>query len=253
MTREEIPQKNIPRLPQIELPSFSGKIKDWPIFYECFKSLIHDNRSLNNVDKIHYLIGKLSDRALSVCAGIPPIGENYEIIWQALVDQFQDQRSLANNYFQQMLEFKPAPSASANSLNDFLEKFDAALNALKKLEFTDLSDYIFSHLALNKLDSETKNLFENTRRKSSIPTYKEIIDFVKEQAKICTRSQSSNKSSSNSSHKIKTTHSFVVQNNKISDKCSICNGNSHSIMHCSKFLEHSSSERYKIIKQKIYV
>lgn len=37
------PTKSQPRLPPIDLMSFNGDIKNWPLFYQQFKSMIHDN------------------------------------------------------------------------------------------------------------------------------------------------------------------------------------------------------------------
>ncbi|KAJ8928009.1 hypothetical protein NQ314_019475 [Rhamnusium bicolor] len=61
-------------------------------------NLIHENRDLNDVDRVHYLIEKLNGKALAVCSGISPGADNYRIIWQALVDKFQDTCLLANTY-----------------------------------------------------------------------------------------------------------------------------------------------------------
>lgn len=85
-----------PNLPSLPLPSFSGQIQDWPLFIECFNNMIHNNKNLNNTDKVYYLIGCMSGTAVNVCAGIPPTGDNYSIIYQALVDKYDDKRSLAN-------------------------------------------------------------------------------------------------------------------------------------------------------------
>lgn len=244
--------KNIPRLPQIELPGFSGNPRDWPTFYECFRNLIHDNKDLNDIDRVHYLIGKLSGKALAVCSGVPPVADNYKIIWQALVDKYQDNRLLANTYLEQLFELKPAQTASANNLNNFLEKFDTATRALKQLKIEDLFDYTLVYLALKKLDPESNRLFENSRGDTAIPSYQEVLEFVKEQTKIYTRTCTFNKPVLNTSNnsKSKLTHSFVVNSNSNqTNKCPMCNA-THLIVNCSKFLEMSPNERYTIVRNK---
>nr|CAI5823924.1 unnamed protein product [Callosobruchus analis] len=60
----------LPRLPNMELPEFSGGIRDWEAFYSVFKSRVHDNKSISNDDKIDYLIGRLKGPALSVCSTV---------------------------------------------------------------------------------------------------------------------------------------------------------------------------------------
>lgn len=42
-------------LPRIQLPSFSGKYKDWPAFRDLFQSIIGKDPSIALVEKLHYL------------------------------------------------------------------------------------------------------------------------------------------------------------------------------------------------------
>ncbi|XP_050665163.1 uncharacterized protein LOC126965568 [Leptidea sinapis] len=48
--------KSSPKLPRLELMSFNGELENWPIFYETFKSSIHENIELNDSEKIQYLM-----------------------------------------------------------------------------------------------------------------------------------------------------------------------------------------------------
>ncbi|KAJ8977406.1 hypothetical protein NQ317_003187 [Molorchus minor] len=244
-----------PKLPKLPLPKFSGDIKEWPLFIECYNSMIHNNLELSDVDKVHYLVGCLSGSALNICSGIPPTGDNYNIILKALIDKFEDKRILANSYLEQILNFKQASTESYSTLNVFLERFDSAVTALLKLKITNLADYILAYLALAKLNPETQRLFENNRRSSEMPSYEDIKTFIKEQAKICSRTQTIDKfstggSSKNTStgNKSKITHSFVVQGTNSNFKCNLCTNDSHYISSCSKFLKMSPEERYRHIR-----
>lgn len=202
---------NTLRLPKITLSMFSGNIKEWPVFDECFKSLIHENDKLNDVDKVNYLVGQLSGRASTVCAGLAPVGSNYKIIWDSLIEKYDNTRVLANSYLEQILELKPASSATANNLNNILENCDSAYQALQKLDIKNLADFVFAYLLFSKLDNETKGLFENTYRKSSTaPTYAKVLEFVQEQARIYTLSAASHKSSNTGYGSKSKPHSFFV-------------------------------------------
>lgn len=225
--------------------------------------MIHNNCELTDIDRVHYLIGCLTGSALSVCSGIAPTGDNYRIIFQALKDKFEDKRVIANTFLDQLFNFKQAQHENATTLNLFLEKFHPAVTALRQLDIPDLSDYILAYLAFQKINPETQRLFENTRRSSEMPSYNDILTFVKEQAKICTRtssglkSNSSNNKNNSSIHsnrqlnnsKTRVTHSFVVQGNSSSYNCVICKENSHSILICPKFLELSPEKRYRVVRE----
>jgi len=47
--------ENLPSLPKIEVPTFSGDAKDWDLFQILYVELIHTRESLSTTLKIHYL------------------------------------------------------------------------------------------------------------------------------------------------------------------------------------------------------
>ncbi|XP_031331474.1 uncharacterized protein LOC116162080 [Photinus pyralis] len=224
-------RKSIRKLPEMPLPKFSGDSKEWPRFIECYNSMIHNNPDLSDVNRVHYLLGCLTDNALSVCSGIAPTGENYRIILNALIDKYEDKRSIANSLLDQLLTFKQSSTENVQSLDSFLEKFDPAVTALRKIDIPDLADYIFAYLALQKLNPETQRLLENTRRNVEMPSYNDIIIFIKEQAKICSRTSSVETKTFNSHAKGCGDH----------DNIGGC-------LACPKFLEKTPEERYKITR-----
>ncbi|KAJ8980224.1 hypothetical protein NQ317_010542 [Molorchus minor] len=239
----------VARLQKIEIPEFSGDPK----------------KVANDTSKIHYLLGALKGKALDVCAGILPTAANYPILWKTLIDKYQDKRLLANTYFTQMLEFKPVQQESAICLNSFLEKFNTAVSALQQLDIENLSDFFIASLALSKLDGQTHKLFEMSSH-SEIPTYEEIVNFVKNQSKALgnlSKNNNMNSGKPNASSSIpkgKPTQSFVTNSNaaykkannnlgNINNNCPICK-QVHLIYHCSDFLKLAPNNRYNLAKEK---
>lgn len=55
---------------------------------------------------MQYLVSKLTGKAQAVCVGIPCIGNNYQQIYDALVDRYMDKRVLASYYLDQIISFK---------------------------------------------------------------------------------------------------------------------------------------------------
>lgn len=53
------------RLPTIQPPTFSGNLEDWSSFFDTFNALFHNNASLTDVQRLHYLkssvLGPASD------------------------------------------------------------------------------------------------------------------------------------------------------------------------------------------------
>ncbi|VVC26753.1 Protein of unknown function DUF1759 [Cinara cedri] len=54
------------QLPKIQLPKFDAYTVRWIAFRDIYKSLVHDNGSLSNVEKYHYLLSAVSGNAGAV-------------------------------------------------------------------------------------------------------------------------------------------------------------------------------------------
>lgn len=249
---EELKQEFKPlKLPAIEIPSFDGKTEHWPIFYESFRANIHENPKLTDSHRVQYLIGKLTHDALGITAGIVPTGDTYRILWDALVKRYQDKRLLGTHYLNNILSLKQC-THTASSLTAFVDKFSASMAVLKNLEIADLVDFIFLHLALSKMDSQTKQSFELSVREETIPTTKVLVSFVQDQIKILERSGPSGSacdtfSKSTLQKPFKTTKSFVVA--KMS--CAFCKSNDHiQLYFCAQFKLITPRKRLEFIKSK---
>lgn len=67
----ETSSKDSFKLSKIVIPTFSGKYSEWITFRDLFKSLIHNNSKLDNVQKMHYLKSSLSGEAEHLLRQIP--------------------------------------------------------------------------------------------------------------------------------------------------------------------------------------
>ncbi|XP_044741885.1 uncharacterized protein LOC123302859 [Chrysoperla carnea] len=246
-------KKVLPKLPKIDIIKFSGDPQTWPVFYQTFKTLIHDNPDIDESCKIHYLLSKLDGKAAIICSGIQPIAENYSIIWKILVDKYQDKRFLANNYLKQILDFKSIQVESTSALNNFIERFDTSVSALKQLNIADLADLILVSIALSKLDNSTRKLFEMSIKEVELPTYQQLSEFIRIQAKVLSRVSNTGghmtKFSNPSCSSSKSTHAFTSIN-ATNSNCPVCQKQPHLVYTCPKFISLTPSERYNLSKEK---
>ena len=262
------------KLPVLELVPFNGDHTKWPLFYQNFKEMIHDNEHLTDAERVQYLVSKLSGSALSVTAGVLPVASNYKIIWDLLVERYQDQRVIATHYLNKIINFKNIPTASPQHLDSFIENYCASVAALKLVKIGDLSDFIITHIALNKLDKETVNLFEQNSRSTKMPSFSSLEQFVKEQIKINSRSQiytrtqthtqyNNNARINNYANKQNITqksklpiHSLVITDNTTSDArsfantCVVCKDQEkHPLYRCTQFIKLDAPARNKLLSQ----
>ncbi|XP_063544363.1 uncharacterized protein LOC134752623 [Cydia strobilella] len=265
------------KLPPLQLIGFDGTPTKWPVFYENFRSVIHANTRLTNAEKVQYLIGCLSGKALNVCSGITATSENYDIIWQALLAKYQDTRVQASVYLDQMLQQK-----TGQSVDNILDNFCSAEAALQRLKIDNLSDFILTHIALSKLDKSMIDLFEQAHRHIDIPKFSDLKKFLTEQSKLQvlhapsrshtqiynnnsrTQSFSTNKPATQT-NKIKTFCTQVTNpqpqtyskfnNSDIlsltqSRSCKVCKSQlSHPLFKCEYFLQQNTQTRNDIVRQ----
>ena len=268
---DTVPHKSEPKLPPIELQAFSGDIRSWPLFYASFKSTIHDNPSLTDAEKMYYLLGKISGKAQATCSGITPCADNYHLLFQTLVDKYEDKRTLASTHLNQMFDFKPLTYASADNFELFIDKFINAVRALRNINLDNLSDFILLHIALKKIDCSTIRAFEMANPEpSKIPTFEQLVEFIKKQCKILQRTPPSANNNNNNIHcsnvrkvidrprastKVLTssppnyqTYLSTVDSNKL-NKC-LCTNITHLHMYkCPAFNKMLPEERFKAVKE----
>lgn len=267
---DSLPQKGKPRLPAIELVSFAGDIRSWPLFYASFKTTVHDNPSLSDAEKLYYLLGKLSGKAKSICSGISPTADNYNVIIQTLIDKYEDKRMLASAYMNQLFDFKPLNNATANSLESFNDQFVSAVRALNNLKIDNMQDLFILHVALKKLDSETVRAFE-TSVGSRIPSFDELVQFVTNRTKVLERtpifpaafsSVNNNNSASkfnkqsdasrrkeNYVNKPPKYQTYVSTAQPASNKCLCTNICHQHLFKCPDFHTLSPEQRFNVVKQ----
>ncbi|XP_055683930.1 uncharacterized protein LOC129790466 isoform X1 [Lutzomyia longipalpis] len=77
------------RLPQIELPKFSGEYCEWIPFKNRFNSFIANIPNLSKVQKLDYLKASLSGDAASTIGYLPTTESNFDVAWELLRNRFE--------------------------------------------------------------------------------------------------------------------------------------------------------------------
>lgn len=235
------------KLPKITLSPFSGDLSLWPSFIALYNRSIHDNPQLAGIEKYQYLLTSLKGEALNVVKGMPLSAEHYTIAY-ALVKRYQNKRKLASHHWQSIANAKTLKVESPESLRRLVDGFSENLRALELMEFpVDLKDFILLNTLLEKLTPALREKFEVEHRKSEIPKFNQLVDYLLEYCQVLTslsasgtkageKSKDNTKSPSKSAS---TTSTFVAS----AALCSICK-EAHTVNKCYKFLKLSEKDRY---------
>lgn len=147
------------KLPTINIPQFSGKYTEWPSFHDLFTSIIHTNKSIDEVQKLHYLKSSLTGEAEQLLRTIPVTSKNYNQAWETLTNRYNNKRYIANSIFKKLFSIKSITSESAYQIKYILDTTVECLNSLKNLQLpVNYWDAIIIYLTVSKLDTESHRL-----------------------------------------------------------------------------------------------
>ena len=122
------------KLPKLELKKFSGNVFQWQEFWGTFKSVIHDDEELANVDKFKYLRSFLEEPARSVIAGLLLTDADYNVAIDILQKRYAKPSIIKRAHMNEMLNLSPVYNkrsiARLRTLHDQIESHFRSLDVL---------------------------------------------------------------------------------------------------------------------------
>ncbi|CAK1597329.1 unnamed protein product [Parnassius mnemosyne] len=249
------------RLPKIDLPHFDGNYQCWLEFRDTFTSLIHDNSSINEINKFHYLRASLQGNAALVIKNIDFKGDHYKIAWDMLCERYNNNRLLVNNHMQALFDIDPIVKESSVSIRNLVDTLNNNVRALTKLnQPTQYWDTLLIYVMTKKLDLTTSRDWEEHRNNilKDDPTLTQFCSFLNRKADWLESVESNINSSQtnttvalNNSHTYKHSNYKVTQVNKKShnnfnkiNKCPLCS-QAHTLYKCESFRNLTIEDRIK--------
>lgn len=240
-------------LPKVTLPVFDGSFDKWEGFRDRFTSLIIEEKSLSNVQKLHHLFSCLKGEALTAIEHLTVTSDNFPVAWKTLSTNFENKRRLINAYIHRLFTLPNVTAKSVTELRALQSKLSAAIAALKNLSrpVEHWSD-IFVYLVTQKLDKSTREAWELKLGKTvAYPSFNEISEFLEARIRaldaLVPNEPTSDKQSdkSNTKSKQRAIPSHTTNATKLS--CPVCDSN-HLLYQCSAFLTKTPTQRYEIIR-----
>jgi hypothetical protein len=245
------------RLPKLSLRTFDGNFSEWTSFIQFFDNAIHSRPELARIEKFQYLISSLTGGPLNLVKAITLSEENYPIAYSALVDWYENKRKLSYHYWNTLKQLPKLTSESASGLRKLSDKFKENRSALMALNLAEsLEDFMWFQLLLEKLDPDTRKLFESDIRTlgpAEIPKFKQLADFIEGQCCVLDSLGKPREpaSTTNSSRQVNTTSKaksvFIVDSSP--QNCALCTGE-HVIYKCPEFTPKTSRQRFEIVKSR---
>jgi hypothetical protein len=104
-----------------------------------FKAMVHDNETLTDIQKFHYLKSSLTGEAEELVSGLAMTSSNYTIAWQRLTERYDNRRLIAACHMRRILELKQMNKESANELAELVNSLSNNISALEALKIDYLT------------------------------------------------------------------------------------------------------------------
>lgn len=235
------------KLPRITIPTFSGKYTEWPTFRDLFVSAIHNNSTIDNVQKLHYLKSYLTGEAEQLLRHIPISETNYERSWAQLETRYNNRKYLSHCILVRLLSQKNIVQESASALKELMDTTLDCLNALNNLDIDVTSwDIIIVHIVTSKLDPDSRKDWElkvtSNVDSDELPTFEQLKEFLTSRYRAL--EFLGTKSSKNIVCKERVFHT-AANTTKV---CPVCNSSEHKIRNCKQFINKDVDIRRKFVQ-----
>ena len=140
------------------MPTFDGKVENWPSFYDIFESAVHCNLHLSNATKFQYLQSLLKGVANEAIAGLKVTNANYESALQIFKERFGQKQILISTHVTTLVSLSPVESCSdLKNLRTLYDKTELIVRSLDGLGKTEENYGRFlTPVLLGKLPNEIK-------------------------------------------------------------------------------------------------
>jgi len=104
MTSDTVRNSDTIRLPAVPAPEFDGNLQHWSAFKDSFDAMFHNNKSLADVQKLHYLKSCVTKSAGDVIKSFPTTGDNYQKAYDALLLRYENKSLTIQSHIRSLLE-----------------------------------------------------------------------------------------------------------------------------------------------------
>ncbi|KMQ88428.1 upstream activation factor subunit uaf30 [Lasius niger] len=201
------------RLSTIELPKFKGDIAEWLGFRDTFESLIHNNETIDPIQKFHYLKVSLENNAAQIIKSLEFSAINYTVAWETICSRFDNKRLLTHNHIKAIFSISHMQEESSTRIRDIIDTLNKHIRALNALgQSTEHWDALLIYLISDKIDNITAREWERQCAENELLTLEEFKDFLSQRANLLETLELNNKGTHNSKRIERTkSKSFLVQ------------------------------------------
>ena len=159
----EVKQVNV-KLPKLQIRKFDGSVTEFQGWLDTFMSVVHNNSSLQVIDKFIYLKSLLGEKPANAIKGLPLSASNYEAALDILRKRFGNKQAIVSSHMESLLCL---PHVRSNKDTRGLRQiFDQVENNLRSLQALGIESKSYGSLlvpiVLTRLPDEMRLIISRT-------------------------------------------------------------------------------------------
>ncbi|XP_076544258.1 uncharacterized protein LOC143305274 [Osmia lignaria lignaria] len=245
--------KSTIHLPKIQLPTFDGAFTEWESFRDRFTSLVKNNDSLSNIDRLQFLNSSLTGEASRAVSHLPITDKNFDIAWKIITSRYENKQRLISTHLNTLFSIPSVAAENAHDLRALRDGINISLEMLRNLNRpVDKWDDMIVFLATQKLDRSSRKAWEfHLSEATDFPTYEEFDAFLRKRIRALEAMPNPKREKANDVDKCKQFKSRAISTHSATSQkitCPVCQ-QTHLIYQCPKFLSQPVSERFHFIRK----
>ncbi|XP_025407577.1 uncharacterized protein LOC112681547 [Sipha flava] len=167
------------RLPAVPAPTFDGDLQNWSSFRDSFDAMFHDNKTLANVQKLHYLKSCLIGSAREVIKNITTTGDNYQRAYEALIARYENKSLTIQSHIRSLLDTPRVKVASTVELRNLHHHVISHIKALEALNqpIGEWDAWLVT-LVCSRMDNVTAGEWQLRQQTRELPKFTDLETFL---------------------------------------------------------------------------
>lgn len=244
---------------QVPLPTFDGSLENWYAFKCMFKTIMSRYPDESPAIKLYHLKNCLVGTAAGKIDQDVINNNDYDSAWKMLEDTYEDERLIIDTHIDALLNLPKMTSENGTELRNLIDTCTKNVDALKNRELpvAGLSEMILINVISKRLDKETRKLWESQLPADELPTYADMMEFLRERGRILQKMKDYNEARPSAPTKQRGKpeqrtfqgRNFVQTSSQSKDACFCCSSGDHLIYKCDVFQGLSVNDRFSKVKQ----
>jgi len=239
------PSSSVTKLPKLDLKPFDGNLLEWISFRDMFESAINQNSTVPKVQKLVYLKSLLRGEASRQIQSLILSDANFDTAWNLLHDRYQNEREILFSVLKRL--FSQQLTSTSMGMRQLVDVTKESIRSLEILQLVPdkATEAIILYSIVTKLDTQSRELWEQSLKGKSIPPLIDLFEFLEQRARAIAASGPSRLRSFRADDQPKKIH---VHHTNANSQCKCCGQAIHPLFKCPRFYSMTVPERYEVLK-----